>query len=207
MASTWLIAGLGNPGPEYDWTPHNVGFLALDRLAERHSIRVSRPECQSWTGIGETKGVRLILAKPQTYMNLSGSAIGQLLAKYELTAANLVVVYDELALEWGHLRIRARGSAGGHNGMKSIISAVRTEEFIRVRLGINPGKPDGSGPLVLGEKAKHYVLAAIPKAKRTQIGLWLDEASSALETIIAEGAEKAMASWNRRASPSKEEEA
>lgn len=205
--STWLIVGLGNPGREYEWTPHNVGFLALDRLAERHSVRIARPECQSQVGVGLVGGAKLILAKPQTYMNVSGAAVEQLLKKYELDAKNLIVVFDELALEWGQLRIRPRGSAGGHNGMKSIIAAVRSEDFIRVRLGINPGKADGSGPAVLGDKAKHYVLAPLSKALRTQLDSWLDEASLAVETIISGGVEKAMAQFNRRAPASKEEEA
>ncbi|WP_031500957.1 aminoacyl-tRNA hydrolase [Bryobacter aggregatus] len=203
---SWLIVGLGNPGPEYDWTPHNVGFLAVDRFAQRNGLRVSRPECQSLVGVGDVKGDRVIVAKPLTFMNVSGAAVRQLLDKYELEAANLIVVYDELALEWGNLRLRPRGSAGGHNGMKSIISAVRTEEFTRVRLGINPGSPLGGGPIVLGEKAKHYVLAGIPKSMRAAVDLWLDDASSAIETIIAEGVEKAMTSFNRRAPGLKEEE-
>lgn len=199
--------GLGNPGREYEWTPHNVGFLVLDRLAERHSVRITRPECQSQVGVGLVGGTKLILAKPQTYMNVSGAAVEQLLKKYELDAKNLIVVFDELALEWGQLRIRPRGSAGGHNGMKSIIAAVRSEDFIRVRLGINPGKADGSGPVVLGEKTKHYVLAPLSKAIRAQLDSWLDEASLAVETIISGGVDKAMAQFNRRAPASKEEEA
>jgi len=203
---SWLIVGLGNPGPEYEWTPHNVGFLTVDRFAERNGLRISRPECQSLVGVGDVKGGRVIAAKPLTYMNLSGSAVRQLLDKYELTAADLIVVFDELALEWGNLRVRERGSAGGHNGMKSIIAAVRTEDFIRVRLGINPGSPQGSGPLRLGDKAKHYVLATVPKGMRADLDLWLNEASECLETIIAEGAEKAMTKFNRRAPGLKEEE-
>lgn len=211
-AARWLVVGLGNPGREYEWTPHNVGFLVLDRLAERHGIRLTRPECQSQVGVGQwqsgsTGSKDLVLAKPQTYMNVSGAAVEQLLAKYALGPENLIVVFDELALEWGQLRIRPRGSAGGHNGMKSIIGAVRTEDFIRVRLGINPGKADGSGPAVLGEKTKHYVLAPLSKAIRTQLDLWLDEASLAVETIISGGVEKAMAQFNRRAPASKEEQA
>ncbi len=207
MGGDWLIVGLGNPGPEYEWTPHNVGFLALDRFAERHSIRITRPECQSLVGVGEGKSGRLVLAKPQTYMNVSGPAVEQLLQKYGLSAANLIVVFDELALPWGHLRIRPRGSAGGHNGVKSIIAAVRTEDFVRVRLGINPGNAETGAAVTLGERAKHYVLAPIPKSLRTQLDLWLDDASSAVEAIIAGGVEKAMAAHNRRAPGQKEEEA
>jgi PTH1 family peptidyl-tRNA hydrolase len=207
MEGGWLIVGLGNPGPEYEWTPHNAGFLALDRLAARHSIRISRPECQSQVGVGAWKSQRLVLAKPQTYMNVCGPAVEQLLTKYELSPRNLIVVYDELALPWGHLRIRPRGSAGGHNGVKSIIAAVRTEDFIRVRLGINPGNAETGAAVPLGDKAKHYVLAPLAKSLRTQLDLWLDEASSAVEAIITEGVEKAMAAHNRRAPGQKEEEA
>ena len=203
---SWLIVGLGNPGPEYEWTPHNVGFLTADRFALRNGLRISRPECQSLVGVGDVKGDRVIVAKPLTFMNLSGPAVQQLLDKYELLPANLIVVLDELALEWGNLRIRSRGSAGGHNGMKSIISTLRTEEFTRVRLGINPGSPQGSGPIVLGDKARHFVLAGIPKSMRADVDLWLDEASSGIETILAEGTEKAMTSFNRRAQGSIEEE-
>ena len=203
---SWLIVGLGNPGPEYEWTPHNVGFLTVDRFALRNGLRISRPECQSLVGVGDVKGDRVIVAKPLTFMNLSGPAVQRLLDKYELLPANLIVVLDELALEWGNLRIRSRGSAGGHNGMKSIISTLRTEEFTRVRLGINPGSPQGGGPIVLGDKARHFVLAGIPKSMRADVDLWLDEASSGIETILAEGAEKAMTSFNRRAQGSIEEE-
>lgn len=203
---SWLIVGLGNPGPEYEWTPHNVGFLTVDRFALRNGLRISRPECQSLVGVGDVKGDRVIVAKPLTFMNLSGPAVQQLLDKYELLPANLIVVLDELALEWGNLRIRSRGSAGGHNGMKSIISTLRTEEFTRVRLGINPGSPLGGGPIVLGDKARHFVLAGIPKSMRADVDLWLDEASSGIETILAEGAEKAMTSFNRRAQGLIEEE-
>lgn len=204
---SWLLVGLGNPGPEYEWTPHNAGFLTVDRFAARNGMRITRPECQSLVGVGDVPGGRVIAAKPMTYMNVSGAAVKQLLDKYELTPADLIVVYDELALEWGQLRIRERGSAGGHNGMKSIIAAVRTEEFIRVRIGINPGSPQGSGPIRLGEKARHYVLAGIPKSMRADVELWLDEASDSIETIITVGAEKAMTKFNRRAPGQKEEEA
>lgn len=206
----WLIVGLGNPGPEYEWTPHNAGFLAVDRFAERNGIRISRPECQSLVGVGEVKAAggkdMAVLAKPQTYMNVSGPAVKQLLDKYEIAVGELIVVYDELALEWGNLRVRARGSAGGHNGMKSIIASVRTEDFTRVRIGINPGSPNGGGPIRLGERAKHYVLAAIPKSMRADVVEQLDECSLAVETILAEGVEKAMTRFNRRAQGSNEEE-
>src|SRR5467141_1839592 len=115
-----LIVGLGNPGPEYEWTPHNLGFLAIDRLADRAGIRVTRPEAKSHIGRGELAGQEVILAKPQTMMNLSGVAVGMLLEKYESDPSQLIVVSDEVALPWGVLRIRERGSAGGHKGLKSV---------------------------------------------------------------------------------------
>src|SRR5829696_5565121 len=117
----WLIAGLGNPGPEYEQTYHNLGFLAIDRLAERANIRLTRPECKALVGAGVVAGQPALLAKPQTFMNLSGGSIQPLLQKYTLPPERLILIYDELALDWGSLRIRMKGSAGGHNGVSSII--------------------------------------------------------------------------------------
>ena len=116
-----LIVGLGNPGMAYAWTPHNLGFLAVDQLAERSGIRVERPEAKSLVGLGSVAGCEVALVKPQTMMNLSGLAVRDLLQRYECTPADLVVLYDDVALPWGSLRIRERGTAGGHNGLKSII--------------------------------------------------------------------------------------
>src|SRR5579862_953473 len=117
----FLIAGLGNPGEEYAFTPHNLGFMVIDRLAESHAIRVSRKENVSLVGLGAIGGKRVALAKPQTFMNLSGPSVRGLLERYGLTPARLVVVYDELDLPFGSLRVRPKGSAAGHNGMKSVI--------------------------------------------------------------------------------------
>ena len=135
-----LIVGLGNPGPEYEWTPHNMGFLAVDGIAERAGIRVTRPEAKSYVGRGKFAGEEVILAKPQTMMNLSGVAVRTLLEKYECDPAEMIVLTDDVDLPWGMLRIRERGSAGTHNGLKSIVGVARHEEFIRVRLGIRPEK-------------------------------------------------------------------
>src|SRR5271168_4206463 len=140
-----LVAGLGNPGAQYAATPHNLGFLVVDRLAARHAIRVTRPECQALIGPGTIAGKPVLLAKPQTFMNLSGVALKQLLAKYEIPPADLIVVYDELDLPWGSLRIRPGGSAAGHNGAKDIIAKLGTQEFPRIRLGVHPGSPLESG--------------------------------------------------------------
>lgn len=192
-----LIVGLGNPGPEYEWTPHNLGFLAIDELARRGGIRVTRPEAKSYIGRGELAGQEVILAKPQTMMNLSGVAARMLLDKYECDPSQMVVLSDEVALPWGALRIRERGSAGGHNGLKSVIASIGTDEFIRVRLGVGPEK-------VWGDLAD-YVLCPMGKAEReiaTQLAI---DGSAAVETILSEGVSKAMSLFNRRASPEAEE--
>ena len=128
-----LVVGLGNPGEEYEFTPHNLGFLVVDRLAELNAVRVSRKENMSLVGLGSIRGKRVALAKPQTYMNVSGPAVRGLLDRYGLTAAGLVVVYDELDLPWGSVRVRPKGSAAGHNGIKSLIGSLGTSEFARVR--------------------------------------------------------------------------
>src|SRR6266853_2282579 len=148
----YLIVGLGNPGAEYENTPHNLGFLVIDRLAESHGIRVSRKQNLSLVGLGAIGAKRIALAKPQTYMNLSGPAVEGLLERYGLKPDRLILVYDELALPWRELRIRPRGSDAGHNGMKSVIGSLGTNEFIRVRLGIRPAET--SGDHAVGDGAK-----------------------------------------------------
>ena len=133
-----LIVGLGNPGIEYAWTPHNLGFLVVDKLAEQAGIRVTRPEAKSDVGLGKIAGHEVVLAKPQTMMNLSGLAVRELLGRAECEPADVIVVCDDFALPWGMIRVRERGSAGGHNGLKSVIGALGTMEFPRVRLGVQP---------------------------------------------------------------------
>ena len=139
LAAPVLVVGLGNPGPEYERTYHNLGFLVIDRLAETHGVRLNRKECQALVGCGPVEGRRVMLAKPQTFMNLSGGAVRPLMEKYGLTAKDLVLVYDELDLPWGSMRVRPRGSAGGHHGVESVIRSLGTNEFARVRLGVHPG--------------------------------------------------------------------
>ena len=128
-----LIVGLGNPGPEYQWTPHNLGFLAVDELANRGGIRVERPEAKALVGRGRLAGEEVILAKPLTYMNLSGISVRDLLEKYELAPENLLAIWDEVQLPWGAIRIHAEGSAGSHNGAKSLVSVLGTPAFSRLR--------------------------------------------------------------------------
>src|SRR5580698_6877455 len=139
----FLVVGLGNPGAEYENTPHNMGFRIIDRLAETHAVRVTRKENVSLVGLGRLVGKPLALAKPQTFMNLSGPSVKALLERYGLGSNRLIVVYDELDLPLGELRVRPKGSAAGHNGMKSIIGSLGTNEFVRVRVGVWPVLPEG----------------------------------------------------------------
>lgn len=187
----WLIVGLGNPGPEYEKSPHNLGFVALDLLAERNSVRLGRKECQSVVGEGTIAGNRVVLAKPQTFMNLSGMAVKGLAVKYGIPPGHVIAVYDELALPWASLRVRPGGSAGGHNGVKSLIKDLGTQEFPRVRIGINPDRPV--------RDAAQYVLAPLRRAQFEELEETLMRAAAAVESIIAEGVEMSMTKYNRRA--------
>jgi peptidyl-tRNA hydrolase, PTH1 family len=194
----FLVAGLGNPGEEYELTPHNLGFLAVDRLAERHGIRVTRKDSRALTGVGEIQGQEVMLAKPQTFMNLSGTSVGPLMEKHSIGAEKLVVVYDELDLPWGSLRIKPKGSAAGHKGMKSVIGSMGTSDLVRVRLGIHPGHPIRNGA--------DFVLAPIGKAQRQELDELVGLAADAVSSIIAEGVVMAMTKYNRRAPGSDEED-
>jgi PTH1 family peptidyl-tRNA hydrolase len=191
-----LIVGLGNPGAEYDWTPHNIGFQAIDALAGRAAIRVTRPEGKALIGRGTVAGQEVILAKPQTYMNLSGVSVRALLEKYEAAPAEMIVLVDDVDLPWGNLRIRERGSAGTHNGLKSIIGSTGTQEFIRVRLGVGPEKVWGD--------LRDYVLHTMNKAERELAAEEVVDAAEAVEMIFAEGVNKAMNRFNRKSPPSQE---
>ncbi len=193
----WLVVGLGNPGGNYELTPHNMGFLVADRLSVRHGVRVTRPEANALLGLGKFGSEPVALAKPQAFMNRSGPPVKALLDRHGIGLEGLIVVYDELALPWGSIRVRPGGSAGGHRGMDSVIGSVGTADFTRVRLGINPGHPVTDG-------AK-FVLAPFRRAQLQDMDELLDRAAEAVESIIAEGVEKAMAKYNRRAHSAKEE--
>jgi PTH1 family peptidyl-tRNA hydrolase len=197
----FLVAGLGNPGERYAATPHNLGFLVVERLAARHAIRVTRNECQALVGQGTIGGKPVLLAKPQTFMNLSGVAVKSLMAKYELAPAELILVYDELDLPWGSLRVRPKGSAAGHNGAQDVIDKIGTQEFPRVRLGVHPGHP------LTGENAgADYLLSRFSRRQSETLDEFIDLAADATESIIAEGAELSMTRFNRRAQGSNTEE-
>ena len=188
-----LIVGLGNPGPEYAWTPHNLGFLAVDAIAERARIRVERPEAKSLVGLGQFAGQQIALAKPHTMMNLSGLAVRGLLERFECGPEEMVVLYDDVALPWGMLRIRERGSAGSHNGLKSIIGTIGTNEFPRVRMGIQPEHP-------LDDLAA-YVLRPMRKAELEIAAEMTGQAAEAVELILTRGVAHAMNRFNRRVGP------
>jgi len=191
-----LVVGLGNPGPEYEWTPHNLGFLAIDALAERAGIRVTRPEARSSTGRGELAGHEVLLAKPQTMMNLSGVAVAMLLERYECSPADLIVLLDEVDLPWGMLRIRDKGSSSTHNGFKSILGAIGTDEFVRIRMGVQPRQRWGD--------IKDYLLCTMGREERQIAQEMVAEAADAVEMVLAEGVSKAMSRFNRKASPAEE---
>lgn len=193
-----LIVGLGNPGEEYELTAHNLGFLVVDRLAERNGIKVGRKDSMAFVGQGMVGGKKVLLAKPQTYMNVSGESVQGLLVKNEIAAGDLVLIYDELDLPWQSVRIRPNGSAAGHRGVDSVIRCVGTKEFPRVRLGVHGGRREKDGAQI--------VLAKLKRAHRQELDELLDYASQAVESIIAEGVEKSMAKYNRRAPGLNEEE-
>jgi peptidyl-tRNA hydrolase, PTH1 family len=188
-----LIVGLGNPGPEYQWTPHNLGFLAVDEIANRASIRVERPEGMALVGLGKVAGEVVVLAKPQTYMNLSGVSVRSLLERYELGPEDLLVMFDERDLPWGMIRIAERGSPGTHNGAKSVTSYVGTQEFARLRLGCGPDHP-------VSDLAA-YVLRPMKKGELEVASEMVAMAGDAVELILQQGIAAAMNKFNRRVPP------
>jgi len=185
-----LLVGLGNPGCEYESTPHNLGFMAIDRLAEGSGVKVTRREAQALTVSTELAGVRVVLAKPQTYMNLSGLAVERLLRNYELEPRDLLVLVDEIELPLGMLRIRPRGSAGGHNGLKSILGALEADDFTRLRLGVRLDRQV--------EDYVSYLLSPFRPAEMASVEEMLSQASEAVRVILSEGVQKAMNRFNRR---------
>jgi len=186
-----LIVGLGNPGIEYQFTPHNMGFLAVDRIAERCGVRVNNRHCRAQTARTRVAGHEVVLAKPETYMNLSGQSVSELVREYEAQPEeDVVLLYDELDLPFGSLRVRPRGRSAGHNGAESVIAALGTQEITRIRMGIGPDYPVGDG-------AK-YVLSQFKKAQLPIVDEMLDQAADAVRVILAEGVQAAMNRFNRK---------
>jgi len=187
-----LIVGLGNPGIEYQFTPHNMGFLAIDCIANECGVEVRNRQCRSLTARAKIGSEEVLLAKPETYMNLSGLAVRELAAEYEIRPeADLIVIYDELDLPLGTIRVRQRGSSAGHNGMESIIGALGTQEFLRVRLGIAPKRKVSDGV--------KYVLTPFRKAQLKVVDEALESAVEAVKVILKDGPAAAMNRFNRKA--------
>jgi peptidyl-tRNA hydrolase, PTH1 family len=185
----WLVVGLGNPGEEYAVTYHNVGFRVLDRVAEQYNVRI-KERCGPALISGKITlgGQSAVLVAPQTYMNKSGAALGPVFERFESTANDMIVVYDDLALPLGKLRVRQKGSAGGHNGIKSIISTLGSDEFLRVRVGIRPEREIGD--------VRDFVLSRVGKVDRNLLDQTEDIAVKAVGTLITEGIVRAMAEYN-----------
>lgn len=185
-----LIVGLGNPGAEYDFTRHNLGFMLVDRFAESANSAIKRKDCRALLGRANIAGETVELVKPQTFMNLSGEAVSCLLAKndYKDDRAKLIIITDDLALPFGKIRLRAKGSAGGHNGLKSIIAALKTDEFIRLRIGIQP--------MHQISETKNFVLDKFSTNERAEIETILENGANAVRSVIENGIEKAMSLIN-----------
>jgi peptidyl-tRNA hydrolase, PTH1 family len=187
----FVVVGLGNPGIEYQWTPHNAGYLAIDRLAERTGAVVSNRRCRALTATTRIAGRDVVLAKPDTFMNLSGLAVQELVEEFDIQRDGLLVLYDELALPLGTLRVRRGGSSGGHNGAKSVNGALGSEEWSRIRIGVGP-----DGLETASRRGKDYLLTPMRKKELAVLDEVLDRVADAVETVIVSGVGAAMNRWN-----------
>ncbi|MFT4112470.1 aminoacyl-tRNA hydrolase [Silvibacterium sp.] len=193
-----LVVGLGNPGIEYQFTPHNAGFLAIDRVAESHGATVANRRGKALTAKVRIAGRETILAKPETFMNLSGLSVAALVEEFGADPQqDLIVLYDELALPLGAMRIRDGGSAAGHNGAKSINATLRTEDWARIRIGVGPDQ----SPESAYRRGKDYLLSPLRKADLATLAEVLDKAEQAVEKFAASGIRAAMNEFNRRDNP------
>ncbi len=189
----WLVVGLGNPGDEYAATRHNAGFMVVDRLARAWGVELRGRLFKSRTALARRAGEDVLLAEPKTYMNLSGTAVRAALEGKGIGPDRLVVVYDDLDIPLGEIRVRKTGRPGTHKGMISIVNEIGSVEFPRIRVGI--------GPLPGGRDAADYVLEPFRKAERADLGLGLDQAAEALEMVLDGDIEKAMTRFNKRVGP------
>lgn len=185
----WLVVGLGNPGPKYEWTRHNVGFLVIDQLADRADIPVQKLKFQALTNTALIGGKSVLLMKPTTYMNLSGQAVGQAARFYKIPPERVLVISDDVALPQGKLRIRRSGSAGGHNGLKDIIAHLGGDQFPRVKVGVG-GKPHPDSDMA------DWVLSTFTGADRKAMEEAIDRAADAVTCLLEQGVDKAMAKFN-----------
>lgn len=191
MTNVKLIVGLGNPGPEYEFTPHNLGFLVIDWIADERGVGVRNRQCRALTGKAVIGNESVILAKPETFMNLSGIAVRELLAKNELQPeSDLIVIQDELDFPFDTLRVHRNRSSAGHNGIESIIDSLGTKDFVRIRIGVAPQHKVQDG--------REYLLAPMSKARLKALGPVLADAAAAAEMIVKEGPAAAMQRFNRK---------
>ncbi len=188
MEKLYVVAGLGNPGGKYENTRHNVGFDAIDILSARYGIKVSKLRHKALTGEGDIKGARVLLAKPQTFMNLSGESIREIVDWYKIPVHNLILIYDDVDLPLGRLRIRPKGSSGTHNGMKSVIYQLQSDDFPRIRIGINKA-PEGW-------ELADYVLSRFTQDERKIINESIIKSAEAAAAIVSSGVETAMNTYN-----------
>jgi PTH1 family peptidyl-tRNA hydrolase len=204
----FLIVGLGNPGLEYLWTPHNAGFMAIDRIAQQEGVVVQNRRCRAVTATCRIAGRQVVLAKPETFMNLSGIAVAALLEELEADPArDLLVIYDELDLVMGTFRIKERGSPAGHNGARSVTSALDSQEWLRLRIGVGPDLPPEAIAAVGGKRpGKDYLLSPMRKADLAVFDEVLDRVAKAVSRILSDGPAAAMNEFNRRDSNDPAEE-
>ena len=195
----FLIVGLGNPGPEYLWTPHNVGFMAIDRIAQQEGVVVQNRRCRAATATCRMAGREVILAKPETFMNLSGLAVAALVREFEADPAeDLLVIHDELDLTLGTFKIRERGSPAGHNGARSVTGALGNQEWLRLRIGVGPDLPPEAVAAGGRRPGRDYLLSPMRKADLTVIDEVLDRVATATRRILSDGPAAAMNEFNRK---------
>ena len=195
----FLIVGLGNPGLEYLWTPHNAGFMAIDRIAEQEGVVVQNRRCRAMTATCRIGGRQVILAKPETFMNLSGAAVSALVQEFEADPAkDLLVIYDELDLPLGTFKIRERGSPAGHNGARSITGALGTQEWLRLRIGVGLNLPPEASAAGARRPGRDYLLSPMRKADLAVLDDVLDQVANATRRILEQGPGPAMNEFNRR---------
>jgi PTH1 family peptidyl-tRNA hydrolase len=194
--SVKLIVGLGNPGIEYQFTPHNAGFLAVDRIAEDCGVMLTNRRGKALTAWAKLAGQDVLLAKPETFMNLSGLSVAALIQEFEISPEDIIVLYDELALPLGTIRIRERGSANGHNGVKSISGVLSTEEWLRIRIGV--GKPALEDGREIKAGGRDYLLSPMRKQELAVLDEVLDRVKDAVEVVLTQGVGAAMNRFNRR---------
>lgn len=186
---SWLVVGLGNPGTQYESTRHNMGFLAVDKLAQEENFRFSKLRFKAWTATWEVGGQKVLVMKPQTYMNLSGESVGEAARFYKIPPEHVLVISDDIDLPAGRLRIRPGGSAGGHNGLKNIIQHLGTDRFPRIKVGVGSPRP-GEHDMV------DWVMGKPMGEDRTAVEDALDRAGDAAKTLITEGIDRAMNRFN-----------